>query len=168
MPTIQQIGSNAIASGDGRPALPGVERLLDDPQFLCRRPPTSAGSAGDDLDPLIVVRHKPVPGDIPKPPSAHADVSGRNRGQFTRSSPALAIWRIYPHACGGTLLASLMVSPIMGLSPRVRGNPVAESRAQQHAGSIPACAGNRERLVAPLGCLGSIPARAGEPAASDG
>ena len=36
------------------------------------------GRTGNDPDPLIVVRHKPVPEDIPKPPSAHADVSGPN------------------------------------------------------------------------------------------
>ena len=52
------------------------------------RPPT-ARCPRNDLDPLIVFRHKPVLGDIPKPPSARANVSGRNRGQ--------SIWGVVRH-----------------------------------------------------------------------
>ena len=56
-------------------------------------------------------------------------------------------WRagaqVYPRECGGT--ADRMVRPVSltGLSPRVRGNPIARSEI--------------------LGCHGSIPASAGEP-----
>jgi hypothetical protein len=72
---------SAQRHGGGRYALSGAKRLLDDPQLLLDGPSASAGRAGDDLDPLVVVRHKPVPEDIPKPPCL-SRVSGRNGGQF--------------------------------------------------------------------------------------
>ena len=53
--------------------------------------------------------------------------------------------RVYPRVCGGTKarIASRMCS--QGLSPRVRGNPVALSALVDHRGSIPACAGEPRR-----------------------
>ena len=52
---------------------------------------------------------------------------------------------VYPRACGGTQADSTGASSFTGLSPRVRGN--------------------RKRVCPPAHCLGSIPARAGEPPA---
>ena len=53
-------------------------------------------------------------------------------------------WRrgtVYPRVCGGTVLESLSMCCVEGLSPRVRGNP-SESHAERVMfRSIPACAG---------------------------
>ena len=51
---------------------------------------------------------------------------------------------VYPRACGGTTPAVSTLSAKSGLSPRVRGNP--------------------DRSSIPVAAVGSIPARAGEPA----
>ena len=48
---------------------------------------------------------------------------------------------VYPRACGGTESESLYGRPILGLSPRVRGNLKRGSGAQARLGSIPARAG---------------------------
>ena len=50
---------------------------------------------------------------------------------------------VYPRACGGTVFLLTKSARYFGLSPRVRGN--------------------QNVLVGPLRCVGSIPARAGEP-----
>ena len=49
--------------------------------------------------------------------------------------------QVYPRVCGGTQSAVGRMTPPLGLSPRVRGNPLAMSTAVRFAGSIPACAG---------------------------
>ena len=49
--------------------------------------------------------------------------------------------QVYPRVCGGTLPNILTISTYVGLSPRVRGNPLGFSWHNQAAGSIPACAG---------------------------
>ena len=49
--------------------------------------------------------------------------------------------RVYPRVCGGTRRRSPHPEPTEGLSPRVRGNLVADVAAYATAGSIPACAG---------------------------
>jgi hypothetical protein len=61
-----------MTAREDRNALPGAKRLLDDPQLLLGGPSTPARHTGDDLDPLVVVRHKPVPrgyaqASLPKP-----------------------------------------------------------------------------------------------------
>ena len=48
---------------------------------------------------------------------------------------------VYPRVCGGTLVGALKRPPGSGLSPRVRGNPVAILVVLPYLGSIPACAG---------------------------
>ena len=53
---------------------------------------------------------------------------------------------VYPRVCGGTALMRALFASHTGLSPRVRGNPA--------------------RRVSLTGCLGSIPACAGEPVPS--
>ena len=68
-------------------------------------------------------------------------------GEPSRTRLDAWLTRVYPRACGGTTSTSACMSPAGGLSPRVRGN---RRRRLQHA--------VRER---------SIPARAGEPAATD-
>ena len=66
-------------------------------------------------------------------------------GEPPCTSSALAVRWVYPRACGGTRLTHTGTLTLHGLSPRVRGNRVVV---------FPVLTGN-----------GSIPARAGEPAA---
>ena len=48
---------------------------------------------------------------------------------------------VYPRACGGTLHRETGISPIVGLSPRVRGNLLSPHRIPEEMRSIPARAG---------------------------
>ena len=49
--------------------------------------------------------------------------------------------RVYPRACGGTVLFLGDADQHVGLSPRMRGNLVARQIVTFHVGSIPAHAG---------------------------
>ena len=49
--------------------------------------------------------------------------------------------RVYPRVCGGTVLLDPEKAPVVGLSPRVRGNQSATAGSTPSVGSIPACAG---------------------------
>ena len=48
---------------------------------------------------------------------------------------------VYPRVCGGTGFAMVAIAFVLGLSPRVRGNPPATQSMTVPARSIPACAG---------------------------
>ena len=65
-------------------------------------------------------------------------------GEPPSAAFAVVTTKVYPRGCGGTGSNRLSMWAWNGLSPRVRGNPVAGVYCQQ--------------------CLGSIPAGAGEPA----
>ena len=52
----------------------------------------------------------------------------------------------YPRVCGGTYIAKRYLEEDAGLSPRVRGNPNGDVRAEGDPGTIPACAGEPCRL----------------------
>ena len=76
-----------------------------------------------------------------------------------RSIPACAgepgtpcVWTgrpaVYPRVCGGTTLAECERRTGAGLSPRVRGNLLANRDATEEMGSIPACAGEPSRRFA--------------------
>ena len=76
----------------------------------------------------------------------------RTDGALARSIPACAgeprwnrraIWRgrVYPRVCGGTDRMMRRPPPVIGLSPRVRGNRAGLPRPRCDEGSIPACAG---------------------------
>ena len=101
----------------------------------------------------------------------------RGRGRRSRRT-------VYPRVCGGTQPSELDLRMAMGLSPRVRGNPIEAGSAGGLVRSIPACAGEprgscptADRFgVYPRVCggtvtkngsptisEGSIPACAGEP-----
>ena len=56
--------------------------------------------------------------------------------------------RVYPRVCGGTSGGVGRKGCTYGLSPRVRGNPVATERENGCSGSIPACAGEPSRCAA--------------------
>ena len=49
--------------------------------------------------------------------------------------------RVYPRVCGGTCFRASVACPTLGLSPRVRGNPVLLALPASLGRSIPACAG---------------------------
>ena len=49
--------------------------------------------------------------------------------------------KVYPRVCGGTQAICALSTPRRGLSPRVRGNPLAALQGLTQARSIPACAG---------------------------
>ena len=48
---------------------------------------------------------------------------------------------VYPRVCGGAFAAGVLALSRAGLSPRVRGSPVASVMVCASVGSIPACAG---------------------------
>ena len=72
--------------------------------------------------------------------------------------------RVYPRVCGGTVDASDGLCTLMGLSPRVRGNPPGPPWAGLLPRSIPACAGEpnvrgtgrRPSQVYPRVCGGTL------------
>ena len=61
----------------------------------------------------------------------------------TPLTPAVSPW-VYPRVCGGTIDGVIVCALLVGLSPRVRGNPGEVGGHQILAGSIPACAGEPE------------------------
>ena len=71
--------------------------------------------------------------------------------------------RVYPRACGGTVVAALDHHEYRGLSPRVRGNLRPGAAFRRASGLSPRVRGNHQNLDIRFGPLGSIPARAGEP-----
>ena len=55
--------------------------------------------------------------------------------------------KVYPRVCGGTTPSPMIARPLMGLSPRVRGNPSGRPETRANPGSIPACAGEPRRSL---------------------
>ena len=136
---------------------------------VCGGTPTTtpASSGGGGLSPR-------VRGNPPRP---------SHRWQGVRSIPACAgepicptgsgrNARVYPRVCGGTVVIIGSILPEIGLSPRVRGNRVADASVADRQRSIPACAGepvtrkmtNVNIRVYPRVCGGTAVAR--RPAAS--
>ena len=65
-----------------------------------------------------------------------------SRGRTARST-------VYPRVCGGTLRPRWSRRSVVGLSPRVRGNPVQSFHTKPPSGSIPACAGEPASTTMP-------------------
>ena len=66
----------------------------------------------------------------------------------------VALAAVYPRVCGGTVRTSWKTDGGSGLSPRVRGNPLAAIWSPELTRSIPACAGEprgSDDLVVPGG-----------------
>ena len=59
--------------------------------------------------------------------------------------------RVYPRVCGGTKPAMVNTDAVVGLSPRVRGNPKMELGSISPFRSIPACAGEPPVATPQLG-----------------
>ena len=78
---------------------------------------------------------------------AHAGHHQRRRsipacaGQPTTWHPGCWTARVYPRVCGATHPADFHIDGLCGLSPRVRGNRVHPPWAMEALRSIPACAG---------------------------
>ena len=91
--------------------------------------------------------------DVGLSPRVRGNLVGRDRHHLAVGSiPACAgeprSWckargaaRVYPRVCGGTHRQSHEGPGGGGLSPRVRGNPIADKVLAHRPGSIPACAG---------------------------
>ena len=62
-------------------------------------------------------------------------------GEPSTSRPGSPSPGVYPRVCGGTSFAAMITGANSGLSPRVRGNRAAQHRGYDGYGSIPACAG---------------------------
>ena len=84
-------------------------------------------------------------------------------GEPITTTTTMTMPTVYPRVCGGTRVSQVLLRLQQGLSPRVRGNPVAVDPGVVVAGSIPACAGEpaaRQRtallfLVYPRVCGGT-------------
>ena len=85
-------------------------------------------------------------------------------GEPCQQSPSRPGVRVYPRGCGGTSAKASSMVPVMGLSPRVRGNQTRFGGDQCLEGSIPAGAGEPPVLrmdakggtVYPRGCGGTL------------
>ena len=62
-------------------------------------------------------------------------------GEPFRNAPAHYLSQVYPRVYGGTVTAGLQGNAGVGLSPRVRGNPLRQRYRASAVGSIPACTG---------------------------
>ena len=84
------------------------------------------------------MRGNPEGSDAPAPGSgsipAHA---GKPRWRPSGRSPT----RVYPRACGETLVSLVLIHALRGLSPRMRGNRGEDGTTTLEDGSIPAHAG---------------------------
>ena len=58
---------------------------------------------------------------------------------------------VYPRVCGGTVRVTAVTGVLVGLSPRVRGNPASAPDWSRPGRSIPACAGEPWQLLRPAG-----------------
>ncbi len=87
------------------------------------------------------------PGRAPGPGRDGGSIPAR-AGEPTARSPRASPSTVYPRACGGTPRMVMGIMSCPGLSPRVRGNRLCRAD--------------------PLGAIGSIPARAGEPSSRTG
>ena len=73
--------------------------------------------------------------------------------------------RVYPRVCGGTTRWHHIAAAVLGLSPRMRGNPLKGGGGYETLRSIPAYAGEPDRLmnvhriitVYPRVCGGTVP-----------
>ena len=76
-------------------------------------------------------------------------------------------YRVYPRVCGGTRSCFQPRTVSMGLSPRVRGNPIDGELVALHDGSIPACAGEPPYRILPLRRIPVYPRVCGGTCADD-
>ena len=95
-----------------------------------------ASSASRGLSPRV----RGNPGAVQVGPRRLGSIPAR-AGEPAARAGRCSRGRVYPRACGGTGKRSISCSRALGLSPRVRGNPMAPKRCAISDGSIPARAG---------------------------
>ena len=103
------------------------------------------------------------PGGLPRR-RLHGSIPA-GAGEPAGGSWCLAERRVYPRGCGGTPSAPPETPTVVGLSPRVRGNPKRRTGPPSAPGSIPAGAGepklpgrkSKRVRVYPRGCGGTRP-----------
>ena len=83
-------------------------------------------------------------------------------GKPLRPPGKVSLMGVYPRECGETNSFSLRAGPCLGLSPRVRGNPVFVLQVSHGMGSIPASAGKPRRWCAGPPLEGVYPRECGE------
>ena len=78
----------------------------------------------------------------------HHFTSGRRHGSIPacagepdKAGYELMETPVYPRVCGGTVISAMHITPLIGLSPRVRGNRRPQLCRLRRRRSIPACAG---------------------------
>ena len=90
------------------------------------------------------VRGNPLPGSCFGRPRRSIPACA---GEPRRGSGDRARASVYPRVCGGTPVRATSPLSSMGLSPRVRGNRVAVANPAAGDRSIPACAGEPDRIA---------------------
>ena len=93
-----------------------------------------------------------VEGSIPAP-----------AGEPLESSPPPPPHRVYPRACGGTRPVRILFNIVIGLSPRLRGNPRPPRGSSGANGSIPAPAGEPSTATKTKLSASVYPRACGEP-----
>ena len=74
---------------------------------------------------------------------------------------------VYPRECGGTIIHNVICEPLLGLSPRVRGNRSGALERRLPARSIPASAGEPNATPVPRLYRGVYPRECGGTLAAD-
>ena len=88
-------------------------------------------------------------------------------GEPPPSPPTADPSPVYPRVCGGTQNDPAALRAVPGLSPRVRGNLVADRHREPGEGSIPACAGEPAPAGSGQSPKGVYPRVCGEPVIHD-
>ena len=165
-PTIWQPGSPQMRS---IPACAGEPSWATPPAPHPRVYPRVCGGTTElrihsDLRPGLSPRVRGNPASRPKPTRRCGSIPAC-AGEPALTSTRASAPRVYPRVCGGTLSGVSLTLSVIGLSPRVRGNPRRIWRLTTFAGSIPACAGEPQsrtqnpagRQVYPRVCGGTSP-----------
>ena len=178
-------------SGGSIPARAGEPLSARRPRSSCRVYPRTCGGTSESTKHL-----HPHPGlsphvrGNPRPGRGRGDDGGSipaRAGEPPTSGSIRAGSRVYPRTCGGTATTVSPASSSMGLSPHVRGNlfpldcrvadvgvyprtcggtAIGSAANAGVSGLSPHVRGNQVRDMQGPTALGSIPARAGEPAAA--
>ena len=131
--------------GGSIPACAGEPLELDSVQVVMGVYPRVCGGTGNarsrrpahrGLSPRVRGNPKTTPCPTPAARSIPACA-----GEPLRHTPHPSFRQVYPRVCGGTTFSCPTVLPRLGLSPRVRGNPLDVDLHALPPGSIPACAG---------------------------
>ena len=146
-----RVRGNLPAAGTRRrfagsiPACAGEPRIRRRRRARCRvYPRVCGGTAGAEVRPSSARGLSPRVRGNHVGVEADADLDGSipacaGEPPAARTPPSAA--RVYPRVCGGTGVVGARRSRPRGLSPRVRGNRAGDPAPRRGRGSIPACAG---------------------------